>query len=162
MDYKDHYDALPIYKDWAPTGLAPDLHNLRVLLYQDRDSDALIRSNFEVALTWLGGESEHVKVARFEHWACGWFEIILVDDTVAEKAGEITCSLADFPVLNDDHLAEIEHEDALHFWQTSFTEAERLAYIRDNASQFAFNNFTDVRACVKGETFCGYACDLLA
>ena len=55
------------YQDWfvAPLG-------------QSRDSDCLERSNFEVGLALLGGESETVRVERYGHWACGWVEQVYV------------------------------------------------------------------------------------
>jgi hypothetical protein len=64
-----------------------------VLLGRHRDSDSVSRSNFEVALEALGGESETVLVARASHWAVGWCETLLVDESDS-KAFELAPSRA--------------------------------------------------------------------
>lgn len=75
------------YRDWSPTswdsaGLNADENDIGdyyvMPIMQTRDSEALERSNFAVALGRLGGESETVRVHRFRHWACGWFDLLLV------------------------------------------------------------------------------------
>jgi hypothetical protein len=94
-----------------------------------RDSDVLDRSNFEVALEQLGGESDTVIVARASHWAVGWVESILVDATNADavhEAEDIRRSLEDYPVLDDMRYSEMEWEEAESVWQ-SLSQKERAA-----------------------------------
>lgn len=83
------------------------------LLTQTRDSDCLTRSNFICALDLLGGEGDNVKVFRFGHWACGWWEALAIsksDEKAFRIANEIERKIEAYPVLNDDHFSEKEHE----------------------------------------------------
>lgn len=92
---------------------------LVVPVSQTRDSGCLERSNFQVAIEMLGGESEAVEVNRFGHWGPGWFEIIIVDPS-SDKVRiveQIESSLADYPVLDDEHFSNLEHETAHETWE---------------------------------------------
>jgi len=83
------------YSEYAPTSfdhkglLLPDRQDWLVLIGRNRDSECLVNSNFDCALAQLGGESDHVEVHNFGHWACGWLEIIIVkpDRPEAKIAG---------------------------------------------------------------------------
>src|SRR5262245_61472270 len=122
------------YKGFRPTGfdaagIGGERHGIsefEVLIGQNRDSSYLEQSNFAVALEQLGGESDTVQVHRFGHWACGWFELILIDpadEKATETAQEIEDSLADYPILNDEHHSELEFTEASRLWEhTSMRE----------------------------------------
>ena len=159
------------YAEFQPTGFDPkglaldDKQNwIVVSCGTNRDADCLTRSNFIAALEILGGESEDVEVHRFGHWACGWFEIIIVrpDSPAAKEAEEIEAALENYPVLDDTAFSELETEEADETWRVCYREKERIAYIRDNRSQFEFRSFADMLACVRGKYFAGYASELLA
>ena len=83
---------------------------------QNRDSDALARSNFRVtersfeAVDPDGVDHEN---HRFGHWACGWFEILIVrpGSKCHQEAWEIECALSDYPVLSDEDYSELEAEE---------------------------------------------------
>jgi hypothetical protein len=80
-----------------------------------RDSDVLAESNFAVALEMLGGVSATVKVESCGHWACGWFEQILVhesDDKALAILADIATVLQDCPVLDDSDYSNREYESA--------------------------------------------------
>jgi hypothetical protein len=87
-------------------------------LTQNRDSEALERSNFECALEALGGESETVEVHRFGHWACGWWEIIAfkLNSPAHEIALKIQDDLDQYPVVNEDHYSEKEWNEESEYW----------------------------------------------
>ncbi len=116
------------YKEFQPTGFDPKGLNaeryqigdfLVLPCAQNRDSGCLDRSNFEVALKELGGESEDVQVHRFGHWGPGWFEIILVNPANEEKARiaeEIEASLENYSILDEFHYSELEFETASNYW----------------------------------------------
>jgi len=117
------------YSDYQPTGFDPkgivlsDQQDWLVLpCGRNRDSMPLDESNFAVALKELGDESDTVEVHRFGHWACGWFEIIIVkpDTSEAETANEIENSLADYPVLDDCDYSEREDQYATEVWNNCF------------------------------------------
>lgn len=131
---------------------------------QHRDSDALARSNFACMLRALGGESETVRVVRESHWAVGWVEWIAIHETDTRALGiadEVLGRLQDYPVVDENHFSETETADADLVWKNCYTDTERLAYMRDNRSQFDFYSWAAVRACARGEYFAGYASELL-
>ena len=115
------------YSEHAPTGFdskglnLPDQQHWLVLpCGRNRDSDHLTESNFQTALDMLGGESDTVEVHAFNHWACGWFEIILIDpDSPAEAvARDIESSLSDYPVLDDEDYSKREYDGYNESWSS--------------------------------------------
>lgn len=83
-----------------------------------RDTAAPVAlSNWSVIQRELGEESEETyEVHRFNHWAIGWLEIILVHPDLEDKLNEIEGALADYPVLNEDDLSEKETEAQTEAW----------------------------------------------
>jgi len=157
------------YRKYAPTQYDPkgicleDRQDWLVLpCEQNRDSEPLSRSNFDVLLNDFGGESETVEVHRFGHWACGWFEIIIVHPSLKEKVEDWERALEDYPVADDEDLSEKEMVEANEVWERCYDWEERVEYIRKNRSQFEFRNREDLMQCVRGEYFCGYASELIA
>lgn len=131
---------------------------------RSRDSDALERSNFVCMLVALGGESETVEIVRESHWAVGWVEWIAIhqdDEAALQIADRIKGELADYPVINEEHLSQIEQKDADATWRNCYSAQERIDYIREHRSQFDFCDYRDMLACVRGEFFAGYASELI-
>lgn len=86
-----------------------------------RDSGALERANWieqESALKKADPDSESNETHRFGHWACGWFEIVLVKPgtNAADVAAELAAALEDYPILCEDRLSAIEHEEESADW----------------------------------------------
>lgn len=91
-----------------------------VFLAQHRDSDSVTRSNFARGLELIGGESETVQVVREGHWAVGWVEWIAIhesDATALREADSIVAALEDYPVVDDDHLSQLEWDEAAEYWE---------------------------------------------
>lgn len=131
---------------------------------QSRDSDALERSNFRCMLDALGGGSDTVIVVHEGHWAVGWVEWIAIHKADAERleiANRIKGKLADYPVINEDDWSEEESAEADSVWRDCYSPQDRIAYIRENSSQFDFRDFADMLGCVRGQYFAGYASELL-
>jgi hypothetical protein len=131
---------------------------------QHRDSDALARSNFASMLKALGGESKTVKVVRESHWAVGWIEWIAIhqsDTDSLRTADGIVASLADYPVIDDEHFSETELEEAYEVWERCYSVAERIEYIRKHRDQFDFESYAEMIDCVRGNCFRGYASELI-
>jgi len=86
---------------------------------RNRDSDSLTRSNFICALKALGGESDDVQIHRFGHWACGWYEIIIVKHGTKafEIAEQIEKDLEGYPVVNEEHFSDLEFDEACQAWK---------------------------------------------
>lgn len=111
------------YKDYRPSAF--DARGLGCEDKQDwfvapcsrtRDSNIRENSNFEACLKSLGGEDETVEVASFGHWACGWFEIILVHPSRLDEVERIEGALAHYPVLDDHDLAMREADTIDEAW----------------------------------------------
>jgi hypothetical protein len=83
-----------------------------------RDSDILSESNFAVAQKILDDADVDYAVHRFGHWGPGWFEILVVKPTERglTLAGEIVCSLATYPILNEEDYSEREYEAQQENW----------------------------------------------
>jgi len=128
MTHDEHAAELPRYDSWAPTAFdsagafLDDRDDWRVMpVMQTRDSGPYDVSNFETAQKILDDSKADYEVHRFGHWGPGWFEIILIDPSSAHSmtaAGEIVCSLADYPVLDEDDLSDREYEDFLESWSS--------------------------------------------
>ena len=137
----EHALALPRYREWAPTGFDPKGLNgddngvsdyIVLPVIRTRDSGPFEESNFHAALKMLGGESDEVQVHRFGHWGPGWFEIILVDpeSDKIETAGEIVCSLEDYPLLDEDDFSEREYDEAFEVWERCYNAKDRIEHLR--------------------------------
>jgi hypothetical protein len=128
MEANEHLTDLQRYRDFRPTGFdSPGLHadSLEIgdwyvaPVMQTRDSDPLAESNFAQCLEALGGESDSVQVHRFGHWGPGWFEILVVDPkdaTACQALAEISCSLSDYPILDEEDYSAREYERASEYW----------------------------------------------
>jgi hypothetical protein len=132
-----------------------------VFLSQTRDSGALTRSNFKVALARLGGESgtdecteegySLVEVVRESHWAVGWIEWIAIHESATEKvklAEEMEASLDYYPVLDEESFSETEYEDCAQTWKNCFDVPERLAYFRMHG--YCATSLSDLLQAIRG------------
>lgn len=113
-------------------GTIPD-KSLLVLLARTRDSDILDQSNFECALTELGGESESVQIIRHGHWACGWIEYLMIDSAdkdMVTLGEDIETRLKNYPILDEDDYSNRQWEAASDYW-ASESVAERVRIIQE-------------------------------
>lgn len=119
------------YKEYQPTGWdspsnfvsLEDINYLKEWLVcptgRNRDSSLLDESNFEAALELLGGKSDKVEVHRFGHWACGWYELILVHPDLKDKVEHIEKCLNNYLLLNEDGYSDKSFESACELWANS-------------------------------------------
>jgi hypothetical protein len=116
-------------QDWL---VAPVTHN--------RDSDHMTESNFDTALSEIGGEGDDVEVHRFGHWGPGWFEIILVrpGSEAAEKAEKIEKRLENYSILDEDDMCRRENDAYNEQW-TSWGAQE---FVREVSKKFGFDDNT--------------------
>lgn len=88
--------------------------------HQTRDSDVLERSNFEVIkVDLLEKFPDDIDVIGCSHWAVGWVDSIVC--RVYDDDGNITDAfrtiiewkeqLEEYPVANEEHYSEMEHEE---------------------------------------------------
>lgn len=115
-------------------GFSPD--GDYIIVSRTRDSNCLEESNYFTAFNSLKRVAEPFRTPpeapneiwrdwvydfRAGHWACGWVEYLLVradaPDEILEAAGEIVCSLADYPVLDEEDLSEREVEAVMTYWR---------------------------------------------
>lgn len=103
-----------------------------ISISQNRDSEALDRSNFAVVSEdMLSRFPEDCEVMRFGHWACGWVESLIVrvlktdykpslpadwEFTEAfEAIVEWSNALADYPIADEMHYSETAHNELIEF-----------------------------------------------
>lgn len=113
---------------------------------QSRDSDALERSNFVCMLKELGGESETVFVIRESHWAVGWVEWIAIhesDDKALAIADQIKGKLDDYPVIDEEHMSELEWTEAADYWD-SMSPRSKVEYAMGERARMHWHAKTPV------------------
>lgn len=83
---------------------------------RNRDSDALQRANFDSQMKSLEGCEADFEVCSFGHWACGWYEIVVVrpDTHAAHVAVDLEDALEQYPALNEMLWSQYEYEDEMH------------------------------------------------
>ena len=131
----------PTVFDSRANYMGEDLSDLYVVpVSRTRDSGCLDRSNFAVALDMLGGESDTVQVHNFGHWACGWYELILVagDSPAYSIAEKIAEKIADYPVLNEERLSDLEWSEAAETWEDMTVRDRADAIIRTQCGSSIF------------------------
>lgn len=89
---------------------------------QSRNSNTLERVNFEQSSEAVlkVSQNEETEIHRFGHWACGWYELLLIhpEDTEALKvASQIAAGLEDYGVVNEEALSEAEYDEACEYWE---------------------------------------------
>lgn len=101
-----------------------------VFLSQNRDSSLLEQSNFQCALESVKplacdvateDDASGVQVVRENHWACGWVEWIAIHESNKEAIAEaerLLESLEDYPVLDEMHWSQMEHNAYLEAWES--------------------------------------------
>lgn len=129
-DLKEIKSSLQTFIEYQPTphdskGKGADFDNRDWLVCNiglNRDSNLLEKSNFECFtrdLQDIEPEGDHWQLHRFGHWACGWFEVIILnpkDSQVLDQALVHMRSLDEYlGPLNEDHYSNLEHE-AFNEW----------------------------------------------
>ncbi len=112
--------------DVAGLGLDEQQDWLMVPVGTNRDADILTRSNWEVVKKDLFAQPDSdnadgcadVQIHRFGHWACGWFEIMIVrpGTKAAECAEQWEAALSDYPVASDEHYSNMQFEETEEYW----------------------------------------------
>jgi len=111
----------------------PDYYDYYPVLGQSRVSSALEQSNFICGLELLGGESDTVIVIHDSHWAVGWVETLYVHKSDHARlliADRMLDDLEQYPVVNEDHFCELEHEQASEYW-AQIPVSERVTIIQE-------------------------------
>lgn len=109
-------------------------------------------------------DAENVTVERFNHWAVGWVDYLVISPDAASLVAMVEKMQADiesYPVLDDDDFSELEQEEAEQIWKNCYSQAERVKYIREFRSQFEFRGLRDAIGCINGDYFAGYASELI-
>lgn len=113
------------YANWSPTqydrkglGLPERADWLVLPVIETRDCGPLEQSNFAAALGRLGGESETLERHEFNHWACGWFAILLLSPDRVAEGEALEERLERYPVLDEDDLSNREWADYDQSWSS--------------------------------------------
>ena len=80
----------------------------------NRDSDELTESNWQVFIDGLEKtNSDDWRILRFKHFACGWYEFVILKPNSASYDFYIQCleSLEDYPILDEDHFSSLQYEN---------------------------------------------------
>jgi hypothetical protein len=109
-----------LYSEFKPTGFdnhiqIEDRENWHIMpISINRDTECCVTlSNWQVCQDMMNKANIEYELHNFGHWACGWFEILIVHPDSQDFVEEIENLLDQYPILNDDHHSnmEIEKED---------------------------------------------------
>ena len=126
--------------------IGEDYSNYYILLGTNRDADCITRANFQAAITLF--EDNKIKVynaedtnkknvvlnARFNHWAVGWIELILIPEKNKKAVNlgiEIEEKLANYPILDEMLFSEIEYNEVSEYWFNMSID-ERIYYCKQS------------------------------
>ena len=129
MTYHDHQlSGLTPYSEWRPTGFdsrglgCPELQAWQVCpVILTRDAGLVDRANWEAftsEMERVDPDGESHEVHGFNHWACGYFDIILVKpDTPAHRlARELATGLEEHPLVCDATYSRLQNEGIEEYW----------------------------------------------
>ena len=118
-------------KDWDPSscdsksnymGDRSHFHWYVFPLCKTRDSDLLTESNWECITKELQADKvPGCEIHRFGHWACGYYEIILIHPwhkSLLDKAYDIERALYNYPVFSDDHYSQLQWDNQAEQWES--------------------------------------------
>jgi len=117
LDYIEKWERPEYFAAW--TDGAPYDGEWYVFLGRNRDSSILENSNFKRGLDLIGGESQTVMIVRESHWAFGWVEWIAIhqsDESALLKADDIIGEIHQYPILDETHYSELQHESIKEYW----------------------------------------------
>ena len=82
----------------------------------NRDAEALTRANYKAACNMIPEKDGMVEYRSCSHWACGWFEQIMVrihpsNVEALNCLAEILKGLEDYPVIDDQAFSDEEFEE---------------------------------------------------
>ena len=133
------------YNELSPTKFDHKVHRLNdkqhwfvAPVIQMRDSGCLDESNWFSLLERLGG-LEDFSEESFGHWACGWFNIILVKPNTPafNVANDAEKELEDYPILDEMDFCEREWEEVSYAWE-NLNVGERITILaKHGASIFS-------------------------
>lgn len=132
-DLKPYSEFRPTGFDAKGLGLGDRQDWLVGPVTTDRDAGCLQRSNWAVVtedIAKADPEGEDHECHSFNHWACGWLEIVIVrpGSKAHECAAEWECALADYPVASDSHFSDLETNEAVEYWRT-MSVSGRVRYL---------------------------------
>lgn len=130
------------YSQWSPTTFDTKALHIRNATYADaswlvapcmrtRDSDALERANWNYqARLLMDAEHDTYEVLGFNHWACGWFEIMVVKPSSKAHTVLVVMEerLHDYAVL-DEHMLSIEESEDEECEDNQDTEESRQSSV---------------------------------
>jgi hypothetical protein len=108
---------------WDLSARPKDPENWCIIHTRTRDSEAIDRANARAVegamMPFTKGRNPTVRLTRFNHWAVGWIDAVVVKvflrngkiSPAFTKMFELNQRLTEYPVLDEQFLAEEERED---------------------------------------------------
>ena len=143
------------YAEFQPTGMDPKglglngrQHWLVAPCGTNRDADVLTRANWHALQDLLealprrkklGHDVTDWELHRFGHWGCGWFEIIIVRprSPAQELCQSIADGLANYPVVCDSTLSDLEYREQCETWTRMRPSERRVLTDRAGLKHYA-------------------------
>ena len=112
----------------------------------NRDSDELTESNWQVFIDGLEKtNSEDWRILRFGHFACGYYEIVILRPNSESYDFYIECleSLENYPVLDEEHYCNLEHERILESIKDNADHDLRSLMVNDDLLEQFESEFSE-------------------
>ena len=108
--------------------------NWLIAMAVHRESDCLSKSNFRITQKRLGGLCDDVVIERFNHWAVGWVDYLIINPArtdLIEITNKINEDISNYPVLDETDFSNLEWETANNFWKTEKPEWRYKGWLKD-------------------------------
>ena len=118
-----------------------------------RDSETLEESNWEVFTSELEKDiyQNQFEIHRHSHFACGWFEFVLIkpNSEAFKYLEKINEDLDNYPVLDEEHFCNLEHEQIMQSIQDNAgydlrSLMEKDHFLEKFESQFSENQLIEI------------------
>jgi hypothetical protein len=140
-----------------------DYSNYCIIYSKNRDSNILELSNYSAIKEEL--ECQNVKYIeeRFNHWLCGYVDVLMIHEQYAEDIRSIEkylSQLEDYPILDDDdyyrredeELEEIYHEiypDHSLYWYYDKKQVKQLMLMLFNKTRIKDLRKREIKAIIR-------------
>lgn len=140
-----------------------DYSDYYIIYSRNRDSDILELSNYDTIVKELEFQGVVFIEERFNHWLCGWVDVILVHEQYENDLKSIEqylSQLEDYPLLDEDdycrredeELEEIYHEiypDHSLYWYYDEKQVKQLMKFMFNKTRIRDLRKAEIKAIIR-------------
>lgn len=131
-------ESISEYKwERASNYIGPDYSQSYILYGKNRDSDYMVKANFDAIYDYikeLDKTEEYIHIESASHWACGWIEYILVDESapieILNRFKDIREAIEDYPIFCEGTVYEYK-QDEIREYISSYSDEELESILKN-------------------------------